>query len=83
MNFRILSSPSDLRDGDLIQINLKEIYIVTRFLLNLTLMGIITLAIYWLITSLAPSFGSFAIPVSLLLGITIGFYIYITIDNRL
>ncbi len=56
---------------------------MTRFLLSLILMGIVTLAIYWLITSLAPSFGSFAIPVSLLLGITIGFYIYITIDNRL
>lgn len=56
---------------------------MTRLLLNLVLMGITTLAIYWLITTFVPSMGTYAIPISLLLGITLGFFIYITIDNRI
>ncbi|MCG1010678.1 hypothetical protein J4760_11675 [Salinicoccus sp. ID82-1] len=56
---------------------------MTRFLLNLVLMGIIALAIYWLIMTFAPALAGYAIPLSLLLGITLGFFIYITIDNRI
>ncbi len=56
---------------------------MTRFLLNLILMGIITLAIYWVITTFIPPLSGYAIPIALLLGITIGFFIYIQIDNRL
>ncbi len=56
---------------------------MTRLLLNLVVMGIITLAIYWLITAFVPTMGTYAIPISLLLGITLGFFIYITIDNRI
>lgn len=56
---------------------------MTRFLLNLILMGIVALAIYWLIMTFIPALAGFAIPLSLLLGITLGFFIYITIDNRI
>ncbi|GAB3062705.1 hypothetical protein ACFOU0_04260 [Salinicoccus sesuvii] len=56
---------------------------MTRFLLNLILMGIVALAIYWLIMTFIPALSGFAIPLSLLLGITLGFFIYITIDNRI
>lgn len=56
---------------------------MTRFLLNLILMGIITLAIYWGIDTFIPSLAVYSIPIALLLGITIGFFIYIQIDNRL
>ncbi|WP_017549501.1 hypothetical protein [Salinicoccus carnicancri] len=56
---------------------------MTRFLLNLIIMGIITIAIYWLIDSFIPALSVYSIPIALLLGITIGFFIYIQIDNRM
>ncbi|WP_197073425.1 hypothetical protein [Salinicoccus sediminis] len=56
---------------------------MTRFLLNLILMGIITIAIYWLIATFIPALSVYSIPIALLLGITIGFFIYIQIDNRM
>ncbi|MFC3418766.1 hypothetical protein ACFOLA_04655 [Salinicoccus hispanicus] len=56
---------------------------MTRLLSSLVLMGIVALAIYWLITTFLPALAGFAIPLSLLLGITLGFFIYITIDNRI
>ncbi|WP_411842546.1 hypothetical protein [Salinicoccus sp. HZC-1] len=56
---------------------------MTRFLLNLILMGIITLGIYWALSTFVPSLSAYSIPIALLLGITIGFFIYIQIDNRL
>ncbi|HIW13166.1 MAG TPA: hypothetical protein H9891_08470 [Candidatus Salinicoccus stercoripullorum] len=56
---------------------------MTRLLLNLILMGIITIGIYWLIVTFIPAFSGYSIPIALLLGITIGFFIYIQIDNRI
>ncbi|SFK88452.1 hypothetical protein [Salinicoccus halodurans] len=56
---------------------------MTRFLLNLVLMGIITLGIYWVIITFIPPLAGYSIPIALLLGITIGFFIYIQIDNRM
>lgn len=56
---------------------------MTRFLINLIFMGIIALGIYWVLSTFIPSLSAYAIPISLLLGITIGFFIYIQIDNRM
>ncbi|WP_020006800.1 hypothetical protein [Salinicoccus albus] len=56
---------------------------MTRFLLSLILMAVITLAIYWVISTFIPIFSGYAIPISLFLGIIGGFFIYIQIDNRM
>lgn len=57
---------------------------MTRLLLSLVLMAIAVFGINWIIETFLPSIpDNYALPISVLLGITIGFFIYIQIDNRI
>ncbi|MCK1976213.1 hypothetical protein LNK15_03995 [Jeotgalicoccus huakuii] len=57
---------------------------MTRLLSSLVLMAIAVFGINWIIETFLPSIpDNYALPISVLLGITIGFFIYIQIDNRI
>lgn len=57
---------------------------MTRLLSSLVLMAIAVFGINWIIETFLPSIpDNYALPISVLLGITLGFFIYIQIDNRI
>ncbi|MFD2831502.1 hypothetical protein [Corticicoccus populi] len=56
---------------------------MTRLLLNLIIMGILVLLLNWVFSTFVPSLGNYSLPISILLGVTAGFYIYTLIDNRI
>lgn len=57
---------------------------MTRVLGSIVIMALCFLGINWVIETFLPSIpGTYALPISVLLGITLGFFIYIQIDNRI
>ncbi|CEA03623.1 hypothetical protein BN1048_02152 [Jeotgalicoccus saudimassiliensis] len=57
---------------------------MTRTLISIVLMALCFLGFHWVIETFLPSISdTYALPISLLLGITVGFFIYIQIDNRI
>lgn len=56
---------------------------MTKLLLNLVIMGIIFIILYWVFSTFFPSLSFYSLPISLLLSVTLGFYIYTLIDNRM
>lgn len=57
---------------------------MTRTLVSIVIMALCFLGIHWIIETFLPSIpDTYALPISLLLGITLGFFIYIQIDNRI
>lgn len=57
---------------------------MTRLLSSLVLMAIAVFGINWIIETFLPSIpDNYALPISVLIGITLGFFIYIQIDNRI
>lgn len=57
---------------------------MTRLLLSVVFMALCIFGFHWIIETFLPSIPStYAIPISVLLGITLGFFIYIQIDNRI
>ncbi|MDO5360320.1 MAG: hypothetical protein Q4E92_06055 [Jeotgalicoccus sp.] len=57
---------------------------MTRVLGSIVIMALCFLGINWVIETFLPSIpDTYALPISVLLGITLGFFIYIQIDNRI
>jgi hypothetical protein len=56
---------------------------MTKLLLNLVIMGIIFIILYWVFSTFFPSLNFYSLPISLLISVTLGFYIYTLIDNRM
>lgn len=57
---------------------------MTRFLGSLVIMALCFAGINWIIENFLPSIpDTYALPISVLLGATVGFFIYIQIDNRI
>ena len=57
---------------------------MTRLLSSLVLMAIAVFGINWIIETFLPSIpDTYALPISVLLGITVGYFIFIQIDNRI
>lgn len=57
---------------------------MTRTLISIVLMALSVFGIHWIIETFLPSIPTtYAIPISVLLGVTLGFFIYIQIDNRI
>lgn len=55
---------------------------MTKTLLVLILMAVLVLVLEF-VFGLFPLTAGYSIPLSLLLGVTLGFFIYIQIDNRI
>lgn len=57
---------------------------MTRVLISIVLMALCVFGVHWLLENFLPSISTtYAIPISVLIGITLGFFIYIQIDNRI
>lgn len=56
---------------------------MTKLLINLVIMALIFLVLYWVFSTFMPTFGVYSIPISILISVTLGFYIYTLIDNRM
>ena len=57
---------------------------MTRVLVSIVIMALCFLGIHWIIETFLPSIpDTYALPISVLLGATIGFFVYIQIDNRI
>lgn len=57
---------------------------MTRFLGSVVIMALCFLGFNWIIETFLPSIPeTYALPISVLLGITVGFFIYIQVDNRI
>lgn len=57
---------------------------MTRALVSIVIMALCFLGIHWIIETFLPSIpDTYALPISVLLGATIGFFVYIQIDNRI
>lgn len=56
---------------------------MTKLLINLVIMAFIFFILYWLLSTLMPSSGILSLPISILISVTLGFYIYTLIDNRM
>ena len=57
---------------------------MTRTLVSIVIMALCFLGIHWIVETFLPSIpDTYALPISLLLGISLGFFIYTLIDNRI
>lgn len=57
---------------------------MTRVLIALIVMALCFFGIYWIVETFLPSIpDTYALPISVLLGVTLGFFIYTQIDNRI
>lgn len=57
---------------------------MTRTLISIIVMALCFAGIYWIIETFLPSIpDTYSLPISVLLGITVGYFIFIQIDNRI
>ena len=57
---------------------------MTRLLMSLLFMTIAVFGLHWIIETFLPSIPStYALPIGVLLGIVLGYFIYVQIDNRI
>lgn len=56
---------------------------MTKLLLNLVIMGILFIVLNWIAANFLTFPMAYSLPISILLSVTIGFFIYTLIDNRI